>query len=193
MKKTLCLIATILCVSLSSFGQTKWKIDPVHSNIQFEVSHLAISTVTGKFSDFECTVESKRNSFEDAKIDAVVQVKSLTTDNLTRDKHLKEDDFFNAEKYPIMTFKSESFVKKTDTQYQVTGWLTIRDVTKKVSFPAEYSGMAKLGEKTISAFKANFVINRFDYNLTWSDTIDTGSLVVGEEVKVKLNLELVKI
>ncbi|WP_119844138.1 YceI family protein [Reichenbachiella sp. MSK19-1] len=197
MRKTNYLFAAMLCVlflvSPMSHAQTKWKSDPVHSNIQFEVDHLAISTVTGNFSEFVCDVESKRNSFEGAKIEAVVQVSSLSTKNLTRDKHLKEDDFFNAEKYPVMTFRSESFVKKSDKEYVITGWLTIRDVTKKVSFPAEYSGMAKLGDKTISAFKANFVINRFDYNLTWNDTLDTGSLVVGEDVNVKMNLELIKI
>ncbi|PIB37411.1 hypothetical protein BFP72_05110 [Reichenbachiella sp. 5M10] len=154
---------------------------------------MAISTVTGSFTDFQCAVESKRNSFDGAKVDALVQVKSLTTKNVTRDKHLREDDFFNAEKYPVITFKSESFVKKSDTKYQVTGWLTIRDVTKKITFPAEYSGMAKLGEKVISGFKAEFVINRFDYKLTWNDTLDTGSLVVGKDVNVKLNLELIKI
>ncbi|WP_099598124.1 YceI family protein [Reichenbachiella sp. 5M10] len=193
MKKTIYPILILVCLSLTSWAQTKWEIDPVHSNIEFEVDHMAISTVTGSFTDFQCAVESKRNSFDGAKVDALVQVKSLTTKNVTRDKHLREDDFFNAEKYPVITFKSESFVKKSDTKYQVTGWLTIRDVTKKITFPAEYSGMAKLGEKVISGFKAEFVINRFDYKLTWNDTLDTGSLVVGKDVNVKLNLELIKI
>lgn len=192
MKKTIYLFLAFLYAG-AAYSQTKWKADPVHSNIAFEVDHLAISSVTGNFSEFECNVESKRSTFDGAKIEATVEVASISTKNLTRDKHLKEEDFFNAQKFPTMTFKSESFVQKSDSEYTITGWLTIRDVTKKITFPATYSGMAKLGDKTISAFKASFVINRFDYNLTWNDTIDTGSLVVGEDVSVNLNLELVKI
>ncbi|MCV9386477.1 YceI family protein [Reichenbachiella ulvae] len=192
MRKTIYILIALLCANYS-YAQTKWKSDPAHSNIQFEVDHLSISTVTGTFSEFDCNIESKRNTFEGAKIEATVQVNSLSTKNVTRDKHLRENDFFNVKKYPTMTFKSESFVQQSTKEYIITGWLTIRDVTKKISFPAEYSGMAKLGEKTISAFKASFVINRFDFNLTWDDTLDTGSLVVGEDVTVNLNFEFVKI
>ena len=182
-----------LLVAFSSQSQTKWKADLAHSSIQFEVSHMTISTVSGKFTDFTCELESKKNSFEGAKIDAKVKVESVSTENLTRDKHLKEDDFFNAKEYPQMTFVSESFKKKEGNLYEITGMLTIRDVTKKITFPATYSGMINMGNRTISGFKANFTINRFDYDLKWDDTLDTGSLVVGEDVDVSLNFELVKI
>ncbi|UXX77828.1 YceI family protein [Reichenbachiella carrageenanivorans] len=192
MKNTLALLFSVFIVS-SAQAQTRWKADPAHSSIQFEVSHLAISTVSGKFTEFSCELQSKKHSFEGAKIDAKVEVGSVTTDNLTRDKHLKEDDFFNASKYPQMTFVSESFKKMENDQYEISGTLTIRDVSKKITFPATYSGMINMGNRTISAFKANFKINRFDYKLTWDDTLDTGSLVVGEDVNVQLNLELVKI
>lgn len=187
-------IITMVAVmlSLSSFAQIKWKADPAHSSIRFEVTHLAISTVSGSFSDFDCVMESKKNTFDNAKIDAKIKVNSVSTENVTRDKHLKEDDFFNAELFPVMSFTSESFVKKSDEQYVITGWLTIRDVKKKITFPAEHSGIVSLGNKTISVFKADFSINRFDYKLTWDDTIDAGGLIVGEDVKVMLNLELVK-
>jgi len=174
-------------------SQTRWKADLAHSSIQFEVSHMTISTVSGKFTNFTCEMESKKNSFEGAKVEAKVQIESVTTDNLTRDKHLKEDDFFNAKQYPVMTFVSESFKKKEGDQYEVTGMLTIRDVSNKITFPATYSGMINMGDRTVSGFKAAFTINRFDYKLKWDDTLDTGSLVVGEDVDVKLNLELVKI
>lgn len=187
------LILLSILTAYSVQSQTRWKADPTHSSIQFEVSHLAISTVTGKFTAFSCELESKKNSFDDAKVNATVDVGSVSTENLTRDKHLREDDFFNASEYPQMTFVSESFKKTADDQYQVTGMLTIRDVSKKITFPATYSGMINMGNKTISAFKANFTINRFDYNLKWDDTLDTGSLVVGEDVNVTMNLELVKI
>lgn len=187
------LVLLSICMSFAVQSQTKWRADPAHSSIQFEVSHLAISTVTGKFTEFSCEMESKKNSFDGAKVEAKVEVESVSTENLTRDKHLKEDDFFNAKKYPQMTFTSESFTKTSDEQYEVTGTLTIRDVSKKITFPATYSGMINTGTKTISAFKANFTINRFDFKLKWDDTLDSGSLVVGEDVDVRLNLELVKI
>lgn len=192
MKRTF-LVLLSMCIALAVQSQTRWKADPAHSSIQFEVSHLAISTVTGQFTEFSCELESKKNSFEGAKVQAKVVVESVTTENLTRDKHLKEDDFFNAKKYPQMTFISESFTKTSDDQYEVTGTLTIRDVSKKITFPATYSGMITTGNKTISGFKANFTINRFDFKLKWDDTLDSGSLVVGEDVDVRLNLELVKI
>lgn len=187
----LLLLSIFLVYSVQS--QTRWKADPVHSSIQFEVSHMTISTVTGKFTEFSCELESKKNSFEGAKVEAKVKVESVSTENLTRDKHLKEDDFFNAKEFPQITFVSESFKKMEGDQYEVTGMLTIRDVSKKISFPATYTGMIKMGDRTISGFKANFTINRFDYKLKWDDTLDTGSLVVGEDVDVQLNLELVKI
>lgn len=192
MRRAFLLLLSIFVV-YSVQSQTRWKADPAHSSIQFEVSHLAISTVTGKFTAFSCELESKKNSFEGAKVDAKVEVGSVSTENLTRDKHLKEDDFFNAKQYPQMTFVSESFKKTADDQYEVTGTLTIRDVSKKITFPATYSGMINMGDKTISGFKASFTINRFDFKLKWDDTLDTGSLVVGEDVDVRLNLELVKI
>ncbi len=174
------------------YAQTVWKADPVHSNIQFEVTHLAISTVTGSFNDVNCTVKSKSKDFNGASILATVNVDDISTENMTRDKHLKQDDFFNAQMYPKIKFVSSSFSKLSDSEYELKGDLTIRDVTKSVTIPVDYSGQITLGKKVVSAFKANFKINRFDYGLKWNDTIDTGSLVVGEDVDVTLNLELVK-
>lgn len=173
-------------------AQTTWKIDPAHSNVQFEVTHLSISTVTGHFSTFAGEVMTKGNNFDGAKIDARVEVASVNTDNVTRDKHLKQDDFFNADKYPQMVFKSTSFKRNSDTEYVITGNLTIRDVTKEITFIATYGGQIKTGKKMISAFKGEFMINRFDYQLKWDDTLDSGGLVVGEEVNIKLSLQLEK-
>ena len=184
MRKAFLLLISIFVV-YSVQSQTRWKADPAHSSIQFEVSHMTISTVTGQFTDFTCELESKKNSFDGAKVDAKVEVESVSTENLTRDKHLKEDDFFNAKQFPQITFISESFKKKEGDTYEVTGILTIRDVSKKITFPATYSGMINMGNRTISGFKANFTINRFDYELKWDDTLDTGSLVVGEDVDVR--------
>lgn len=192
MKKPIILTLIFVFISFISFAQNKWKIDPVHSGIQFDVTHLVVSTVTGKFAEFSGTVESQDDSFENAKVKANLEVKSIDTENLTRDKHLKQDDFFNAEKYPQIKFESDFFKKVADKEYLVTGDLTIRDVTKKVSMKATHTGTITIGDKVVSGFKVNFTINRFEFNLKWDDTLDSGSLVVGEDVNISMNLELTK-
>lgn len=192
MKNYLIPFFALFLYQFTAVGQTTWIADPANSNVQFEVTHLAISSVTGKFTAVECTVKSGKKDFSDAEIVAQVKVNDIWTGNMTRDKHLKEDDFFNNGKYPLLQFKSTSFTKASEQRYQLTGDLTIRDITKQISVPVEYSGMIMLGDKTIAVFKTAFVINRFDYDLKWDDTLDTGSLVVGEDVNISLSLELVK-
>jgi polyisoprenoid-binding protein YceI len=192
MKKHFTLVLAFVLISFISFAQNTWKVDPVHSGIQFDVTHLVVSTVTGKFTEFSGTIESMDDSFENAIVKANLEVNSIDTENLTREKHLKEDDFFNAEKYPQIKFESEFFKKIADKEYLVTGDLTIRDVTKKVSMKATHSGTITIGDKVVSGFKVNFTINRFQFNLKWDDTLDSGSLVVGEDVNISMNLELVK-
>lgn len=195
MRMTLKVIMLSVClfwVNTWAKAQTTWRIDPAHSNVQFEVTHLSISTVTGHFTSFTGEVETKGNNFDGAKVSAEVLVSSVNTENVTRDKHLKKDDFFNAEKFPNMTFRSTSFKRNSDTEYVVTGDLTIRDVTKEITFIATYGGQIKTGKKMISAFRGAFTINRFDYKLKWDDTLDSGGLVVGEEVSIKLSMQLEK-
>ena len=193
MIKSSFLISLVVFLQFDLFGQKVWQADPANSNVQFEVTHMAISSVTGKFTSVECTMKTKKNGdFDGAVIEAKVAVNNINTGNMTRDKHLKEDDFFNNAKFPILSFSSTSFSRASSNRFQLTGNLTIRDVTKEITFPVEYSGMIELEDKTISVFKGEFSINRFDYNLKWDDTLDTGSLVVGEDVKVMLSLEFVK-
>ncbi|MFY0652328.1 MAG: YceI family protein [Cyclobacteriaceae bacterium] len=192
MKRYIPLLFLTLFLDSQIKAQSIWKIDPVHSSIQFDVTHLVVSTVTGKFAKFAGTVETENGSFENAKVEATLDVASINTENLTRDKHLKQDDFFNAEKFPKISFKSEFFKKVADNEYLLTGSLTIRDITKNVSMKAVHSGNVMIGSKTVAGFKVNFIINRFDYGLKWDDTLDSGSLVVGENVDVSMNLELTK-
>jgi len=192
MKKTINILIGCILFQFGVQAQSKWAIDPVHSNIQFDVTHLVVSTVTGKFTEFSGTIDASGDTFDGAIAEVKVNVSSIDTENLTRDKHLKEDDFFNAEAFPMISFKSTSFRKVNDKDYQLIGNLTIRDVTKEITISAVNNGTVNLGDKTISAFKANFIINRFDYKLKWDDTLDSGSLVVGEEVAISMNLELVK-
>ena len=188
---SLILSCLIFFCSLAN-AQDTWKIDPVHSNVQFEVTHLVVSTVSGKFSEFSGSIVTAGDTFENAQVSAEVDVQSIDTENLTRDKHLKEDDFFNAEKFPKIKFQGEHFKRIGGKEYLLSGDLTIRDVTKKVSMKATHSGTISTGSKMISGFKVSFTINRFDYGLKWDDTLDSGSLVVGEDVDVKMNIELTK-
>ncbi len=173
-------------------GQTasKWTVDKLHSNVRFAVSHMVVAETEGSFRVFDGTVEHTKADWSDAKISFTVDVNSINTDNEYRDKHLKGDDFFNAEKYPAMTFKSTSFKPLGNNKYELKGELTIRDITKPVKFDVTFGGVS-IGSKTDKAgFKATTTINRFDYNLKWDKATETGSLVVGKDVEISVRIEL---
>jgi polyisoprenoid-binding protein YceI len=153
---------------------------------------MVISEVTGNFKDFSITINSTKDDFSDATVESTIKVASINTDNTMRDGHLKSDDFFNAEKYPDIIFKNAVFEKVSDNKYKVTGDLTIRDVTRKVAFDATLNGQIKTPTGLLSAWKATTIINRFDFNLKWSKTLETGGLMVGQDVTITLNLELNK-
>jgi polyisoprenoid-binding protein YceI len=170
----------------------KWIVDKVHSNVKFSVSHLVVSEVEGSFKNFEGTLETSKADLSDAKIYFTVDVNSINTDNDYRDKHLKGDDFFNAEKFPQMKFESTSMKSLGGNKYKLDGNLTIRDVTKPVSFDVTYGGIATMGGKQKAGFKAKGSINRFDYNLKWSATTEAGGMVVGKDVDITINVELNK-
>lgn len=171
----------------------KWSIDKVHSNVKFSVSHLVVSEVEGSFKNFDGTLETSKADLSDAKINFTVDVNSINTDNDYRDKHLKGDDFFNAEKFPQMKFESTSLKSVGGNKYKLNGNLTIRDVTKPVSFDVTYGGTASMSGKQKAGFKAKGSINRFDYNLKWSATTEAGGMVVGKEVEITINAELNKL
>ncbi len=192
MKKiSILLLAAFAAVGFAS-AQTDWKLDKAHSSITFTVRHMVISDVTGSFKDFAITLKSAKDDFSDATVQSTIKVASLSTDNGMRDNHLKSDDFFNAEKYPEINFKSTSFEKLSDTKYKITGDLTIRDVTKNVTFDAVFNGTLKTNRGVLSAWKVTTTINRFDYNLKWNRTIESGGLIVGQDVTITMNLELNK-
>jgi polyisoprenoid-binding protein YceI len=173
-------------------AQSDWKLDKVHSSVTFSVRHMVISEVTGNFKDFSITINSKKDDFSDATVESTIKVASINTDNAMRDGHLKSDDFFNAEIYPNINFKNAVFEKVGDSKYKITGDLTIRDVTKKVTFDATLNGQIKTPTGLLSAWKATTTINRFDFNLKWSKTLETGGLMVGQDVTITMNLELNK-
>lgn len=190
MKNELVAADTLLATDGTMTQTSTWNIDNAHSNVKFSVSHLVISDVDGAFKSFNGTIQSSHPDFSDAQIDFAVDINSINTDNESRDNHLKSDDFFNAEKFPQMTFKGTSFKKVSGNKYVLEGDLTIRDVTKKIKFDVSYGGTVKdPWGNTKAGFKVKGIINRFDYNLKWNSLTDIGGAVVGKEVEIVLNLE----
>ena len=194
MKRT-AIVALFLVIGFASLSAQKsgWRLDKAHSGITFSIRHMVISEVTGNFKDFDIAFSATKDDFADASVDATLKVASINTDNERRDGHLKSDDFFNAEKFPEIKFKSTSFEKVGENKYKIHGTLTIREITKEVTFDATYNGSVKgMGGSTVTAWKATLALNRFDYGLKWNRTIESGGLVAGDIVNITLNLELVK-
>ena len=135
-------------------------------------------------------MEHTKADFSDAKVNFTVDVNSINTDSERRDGHLKGDDFFNAEKFPQMKFVSTGMKPLGNNKFQLSGNLTIRDVTKPVVFDVSYGGTISAGQGRKSGFKAKTTIDRFDYNLKWDRAIEAGGLVVGKDVDIQINLEL---
>jgi polyisoprenoid-binding protein YceI len=181
----------MLVFALNTSAQsTKWTVDKGHSNVKFTVTHMTVSEVEGSFKIFDGTVEHTKADFSDAKVNFTVDVNSVFTDNERRDGHLKGDDFFNAAQFPAMKFVSTSMKPLGNNKYQLSGNLTIRDVTKPVVFDVTYGGTVNTGRGRKSGFKAKTTINRFDYNLKWDRAVEAGGLVVAKDVDIQLNVEL---
>jgi polyisoprenoid-binding protein YceI len=172
---------------------TKWKIDPAHSEINFKVKHLVVSTVTGYFSKFEAAIETNKDDFSDAKINFEADINSIDTKNEQRDGHLKSADFFDSEKYPKMTFISKSVKKISDHEMQVIGNLTLRGVTKEVTLDVIYNGtVAGFGGTEVAGFEVRGKLNRFDFGLQWNTLTEAGGVVVSNEVKIEILAEFNK-
>lgn len=167
----------------------KWTIDAAHSEIGFSVKHMMISKVKGSFTSFDATVEANEEDLNDALIDFKIDVASINTNNTDRDNHLRSADFFDAETFPHITFKANDIVKKGD-EYELTGDITIKDVTRPATFEVEYGGKGinPWGVEVV-AFSAEGKVNRKDFGLTWNQALETGGVMVGEDIKISLELE----
>lgn len=171
---------------------TKWVLDPTHSEVQFKVKHLVISTVSGFFKSFEGSLTTDSEDFENAKVEFSLDVNSIDTNQEQRDGHLKSAEFFDAEKYPKISFASTSFTKDGD-DYKLNGDLTIKDVTKPVSLDVEYGGSAgDFYGNTKAGFEVTGKINRKEFGLTWDGVTEAGSIVVGEDIKLIINVQFAK-
>lgn len=169
---------------------TKWTVDKSHSNVRFTVTHMVVSEMEGSFRGFDGSMEHTKADFSDAKIVWTIDVNSINTDNENRDKHLKNEDFFAAEKYPQIKFQSTAFKPLGDNKYKLEGNLTVRDVTKPVVFDVTYGGTLKTQRGNKAGFKAKTVIDRFEYGLKWSRMTEAGGLTVGKDVSISVNIEL---
>jgi len=169
-----------------------WVLDKAHSSVQFAVKHMMISTVRGRFTDFDGMFNLDENDLAHSYIEGIVKAASIDTGDSNRDAHLRSPDFFDVEKYPSISFKSTRVESKGHERYHVTGNLTIKDVTREVTFDANEEGKGKdPWGKDHWGFVAELSFNRKDFGLGWNVALEAGGWLVGEHVKVTLDLELV--
>ena len=189
MKKLFALVFSLVIVT-STFAQTTWTIDKSHSKVGFNVIHMAVSDVEGKFNDFDGTVIAKSEDFDGAEISFIAKTTSIDTDNERRDTHLKSPDFFEAEKFPEITFKGN--LSKIGGKYKLVGDFTMKGVTKKVEFDVTYGGSINTERGAKAGFKLSGSLNRQDYGLSWNNKLKGGELAVSDNVDLIVKIELNK-
>lgn len=168
----------------------KWAVDAAHSSVDFTIRHMMIAKVKGTFHTFEASIEADPEDLTSAKIDFAVELASIDTRNNDRDAHLRSGDFFEVEKHPKMMFQSTQIVKTGEGEYDVTGNLTIRGVTRPETFAVVYEGGGKdPWGNTKVGFSAAGAIKRSDYGLTYNAALETGGVLIGDEVKVSIEIE----
>lgn len=171
---------------------TQWALDPTHSELQFKVKHLMITTVTGSLKTLNGSVTSESDDFDNATVSFEAETESIDTGNTDRDNHLKSGDFFDAAAFPKITFESTSLTKDGD-DYTLNGNLTVKGTTKPVKINVEFGGIATdPWGNTKAGFTINGKINRADFGLTWNAALETGGVMVSEEVKILGELQFVK-
>lgn len=172
---------------------TTWKIDPTHSDVQFKVKHLMITTITGQFGSFDATMQTKDNDFSTADISFSADINSISTQNAQRDQHLLAGDFFEADKYPKLQFVSKEVKKIDDENYKVIGDLTIRDNTRPVELKVEFGGeVVDPWGQTKAGFELSGKINRKDFGLAFNATTETGGVLLSDEVKLLASVQMIK-
>jgi len=172
---------------------TKWQLDPAHSNVEFAVKHLMIATVRGRFAAVNGTLEVDDKNPKNAKVDVTIETGSIDTRQEQRDAHLRSSDFFDADRFPTMHFVSKRVDGDPRGEFKVVGDLTIRDVTRELTLNVTAEG---LGKDPWGGYRAGFSatgkIDRREYGLTWNQTLETGGIVVGDEIKLTVDAEFVQ-
>lgn len=170
-----------------------WKADVTHSVVEFSVKHMMIATVRGRFTEFDITLNGDPENLTGASVEATIKTASVDTHQADRDTHLRSADFFDAEKYPDMTFKSTKIEHVGGNEYNVTGDLTIRDQTRPVTLKVEYGGSGKdPWGGTRAAFSATGSVNRLDFGLKWNVPLEGGGILVSNDVKLHIDVQLVR-
>jgi polyisoprenoid-binding protein YceI len=177
-------------MTAAAFAADEYKIDGAHSHASFKVKHMMISTVEGRFGDVGGNIQFDEKDLTKSSVDATIKTASITTDNDFRDKHLKSGDFFEVEKYPVITFKSKR-IEKRGSNYVAVGDLTIKDVTKEVELPFELNTL-KTAKGTVIGATAELKINRQDFHVKWNNPLEGGGVAVSDEVKIEISIEAKK-
>lgn len=174
-------------------SKIKWTVDPLHSELGFKIKHLMISNVSGSFKDFSAEVEASGSDFSNAQIELRAKIGSITTNNAERDAHLLNSDFFEVEKYPELNFKSTKIEKVDDESYLLFGNLKMKDIEKEVKLNMEFNGIAKdLYGKQRAGFAVNGKIKRADWGMNFNGALETGGVVLSDEVKIFSEIQLVQ-
>ena len=179
--------------TLKPSTKTKWALDPTHSELAFKVRHMMITNVKGEFRKFDGSLLTEGSDFTKSSIDVTIDASSIFTNEDKRDGHLKSGDFFDVENYPTLSFQGKSFKKLYDDEYKLKGVLTIKGVSKEVELDVEFGGINKdpWGNEK-AGFSVEGKINRKDFGLNWNAALETGGVLVSEEVKISAEVQFVR-
>ncbi len=188
----LLLVATVWFPLVVQAEPARWNVDPEHSTIEFRVTHMVVSKTTGRFMDYAGFIDMDAEAGTVKAIEATIKTGSVNTNHDKRDDHLRNADFLDVKQYPTMTFKMKSYTN-TAEGYTAVGDLTLREVTKEIILSGRYNGATKdPWGNTRAGFSAEGKLNRKDFGLVWNKTLDSGGLVVGDEVQIRLDIECIK-
>jgi len=168
-----------------------WNIDQVHSTLEFTVRHMMISNVKGTFNEFDATIKANPEDLTDAEIEFTIDANSVDTRKEDRDNHLRSEDFFDVENHSKLTFKATKITKKAENHYDMTGDFTIIGITNPVTFDITFEGQSKdpMSNEEVAGFSGQTTINRKDFGLTWNAALETGGVIVSDEVKINLEIQ----
>ncbi len=192
MRKTMAIVAlTVLLGASTAAAQSTYSIDTAHSNVGFKVRHL-VAKVSGSFNEFDGTITANFENLDASSVEFVIKTASIDTGNEKRDGHLRSADFFDAEQYPEISFKSSKITKKGKDTYVVAGILTMRGVNQPVVLTVDYLGEMQAMGGTRAGYEISTTINRQDFEVSWNRALDQGGVVLGDDVEITINLEVVK-
>ncbi len=193
MKSFMMLVIASFIATIATAQPATWKTDPAHSNITFAVDYMVLTEVTGNFKEFSSTMTTDGENLEKGSVNVTIKAASINTENDRRDAHLRSADFFDAEKYPEITFLSKSFDKGEGNSYKINGDLTMRGVTKPITIDAKYMGQVRdMRGNLRQGFKGTTTINRNDFGVKYNATLETGGVLIGNNVTVTINAQFIQ-